>query len=83
MNNVIARMYDFFDYLFNHNVIKEQTDEDKQYEDLLKEKGQLENDLEIMTKSRDRYLETCKKRTSEIKGLKKKIKELKNGTGSI
>lgn len=83
MNNVIARMYDFFDYLFNCDVIKEQSEEDKQYEQLLKEKEQLENDLEIMTKSRDRYLETCKKRTSEIKELKKKIKELKNGKGSV
>ena len=76
-------MIDFLDYLFNHDVIKEQTEEDKQYEELVKEKEQTEKDLELMTKSRDRYLDTCKKRTAEIKKLKKKIKELENGTGRV
>ncbi len=36
MKNVLARIRDFFDYVFNHNVIKDQTIEDEKFIDLKK-----------------------------------------------
>ena len=104
MKNVLARVKDFFDYLFNHSVIKEEELEDEKFKDLQekykqlnKKYEQVQRELEIVTLSRNRYLATCKKRSSEKKTLKKKLDEvdrqkqelkeenerLKNGTGSV
>lgn len=77
-----ARITDFFDYLFNHNVIKEQESEDEKFKDLqekykqLNEKyEQIQRELEIVKLSRDRYLTTCKKRSTEKKTIKKQLDE--------
>lgn len=72
-----ARILDFFDYVFNHNVIKEQKEEDKQYEDLLSDFSDLQHEVGVITTSRDRYLENCKKKSAENKILKKENKELR------
>lgn len=84
-----ARIFDCFDLIFNHNVIKEQKEEDKQYNDTLIENGKLQHEIDLITISRNRYLETCKKRSSEKKELKKelkraneKIKELEQKLGA-
>lgn len=83
MNNVIARMYDFFDYLFNHDVIKERKEEQEQYENAIIKIGELESDIDLLKASRDRYLKNCKQKTEEIKKLKKKIKELEMLGGNV
>lgn len=70
-----ARIVDCFDLIFNRDVIKEQRDEDKQYNDLLIENHRLQRELDIVTMSRDRYLEACKKRSSEKKEVKKELKK--------
>lgn len=72
-----ARIVDCFDLIFNRDVIKEQSDEDKQYNDLLIENHRLQREIDIITMSRDRYLDNCKKKTAEIKELKKENKALK------
>lgn len=72
-----ARIIDCFDLIFNRDVIKEQSEEDKQYEEALKKIGDLERDIDILTKSRNRYLQNCKKKTEKIKELKAEIKQLK------
>lgn len=70
-----ARIVDCFDLIFNYDVIREQSEEDKQYNELLIENHRLQRELDIVTMSRDRYLETCKKRSSEKKELKKELKK--------
>lgn len=90
MNDVIVRMIDFGDYLFNRNVIKDDFLEQGEYEKALMRIDKLEKQLEkekkekeLIMLSRDRYLENCKKKSKENKELKKRIEELENGTGSV
>lgn len=80
---MIARIIDCFDLVFNHDVIKELTEEDKQYNELLIENSNLRHEVEIVTKSRDKYLRNCRKKTEKIKELKEEIKRLQNGTRSV
>lgn len=90
MKNVIARVIDFFDYLFNHDVIKEEYLEQAEYEKALMKINKLQKKLRTSEDIKDRYLENCKNKSREMKELKKenkKLKEeivrLKNGTGSV
>lgn len=80
---MIARIIDCLDILLNKDVIKEQSDEDKQYEDVLTEKNRICNELELLTLSRDRYLRNCKKKTAESKTLKKENNELKEENNEL
>jgi len=86
---VWARIVDCFDLIFNYDAIREQSEEDKQYEEVIKIIGDLEKDIDIIMKSRDKYLRNCKKKSVEIKELKKelkkaneKIKELEQKSGA-
>lgn len=69
---------DIIHYIKYRDVInQERVEEDKQYNDLLIEIRQLKKELELIEISRNRYLENCKKKTSEIRILKKENKQLK------
>lgn len=80
----MSRLKDIIRYAINKETIdNERKEEDKQYNEVLEQIYELKKDLQLMTLSRDRYLENCRKKTAEIKELKKKIKESKNGKGSV
>lgn len=78
-----ARIVDCFDLIFDRDVIKEQKEEDKQYEKLLAENGDLRHEIEVITLSRNRYLDNCKKKSAENKVLKKENKELKKKLNEV
>ena len=82
MNDVIARMWDFKDYVLNRNVIKDDLLEQGEYEKALMQINELEEQIEkeakereLITISRDRYLETCKRRSAEKKECRKELKD--------
>ena len=82
-NRVRARITDFFDYVLAYKTERENDEvEDEKFKDLQekyrqlnKKYEQVQRELEIVTLSRDRYLATCKKRSTEKKTLKKKLDE--------
>jgi len=47
---VWARIVDCFDLIFNYDAIREQSEEDKQYEEVIKIIGDLEKDIDIIMK---------------------------------
>ena len=68
---MILRIKEFFEYLFNVDVIKEQREEDIQFEEALTRIAQLEQELKIVKNSRDRYLKNCKKLREQLKVAKR------------
>lgn len=72
---MILRIREFFEYLFNVDVIKEQREEDIQFEEALTRIAQLEQELKIVKNSRDRYLKNCKKLREQLKVSKKGLND--------